>query len=142
MLQEKEDAAKAELEAAEKELAEEMAKDAKDRDEDRMARARERAARAQGEQISAAQQREDLSAQIEDRRAGAVRDYFGNLAREIDASRPQNRLTAMGLGSGGPAESTGREQIAIQKEIARSLREAISAIRANKPGDGTALYAP
>ena len=54
MLRGKEDAAKAELKAAEKELAEEMAKDAKDRDEDRMARSRERAASAQGDQISAA----------------------------------------------------------------------------------------
>ena len=142
MLRGKEDAAKAELEAAERELAEEMAKEAKDRDEDRMARARERAARAQGEQISAAREREDISAQIENRRVSAAQDYFGNLARQVDASRPQNRLTAMGLGSGGPADSTGREQVSLLKEIAKDFREAISAIRANKPGDGTALYAP
>ena len=142
MLQEKEDAAKQELEAAEKELAEEMAKDAKDRNEDRMSRARERAARAQGEQISAAQQKADLANEIENRRIGQVQDYFGNLARQVESSRPQNRLTAMGLGSGGPSDSTGREQISIQREIAKSLREAIAAIRAQNHGDGTAVYAP
>lgn len=142
MLRGKEDAAKAELEAAEKELAEEMAKDVKDRNEDRMARARERAARAQGDQISAARQREDISAQIENRRVTDAKDYFGNLAQQIDSSRPQNRLTAMGLGSGGPSDSTGREQISIQREIAKSLREAIAAIRAQNHGDGTAVYAP
>ena len=142
MLRGREQEASAELEAAEKELAEEMAKEAKDRDEDRMSRARERAARAQGEQISAAQQREDIAAQIENRRVSSAQDYFGNLAAQIDASRPKDRLTAMGLGSGGPSDSTGREQISIQREIAKSLREAISAIRANKPGDGTAVYAP
>ena len=142
MLQEKEDAAKAELESAEKELAEEMAKDAKDRNEDRMSRARERAARAQGEQISAAQQRTDLAAEIENRRVTDAQDYFGNLARQVESSRPQNRLTAMGLGSGGPSDSTGREQISIQREIAKSLREAVAAIRAQNHGDRTAVYAP
>ena len=142
MLRGKEDAAKDELEAAEKELADEMSKDAKDRDEERMARARERALRAQGDQISAAQQREDLAAQIENRRVNAAQDYFGNLAREIDASRPQNRLTAMGLGSGGPSDSTGREQVSLLKEIAKDFREAISAIRAQNHGDVTAVYAP
>ena len=142
MLRGKEDAAKAELEQAEKELAEEMAKDAKDRDEDRMSRARERALRAQGDQISAAQQREDLAAKIENRRVSSAQDYFGNLARQIDASRPQNRLTAMGLGSGGPSDSTGREQVSLLKEIAKDFREAISAIRAQHHGDGTAVYAP
>ena len=142
LLRGREAEASAELEAAEKELAEEMAKEAKDRDEDRMSRARERAARAQGEQISAAQQREDLTAQIENRRVTEQQDYFGNLAQQIEQSRPKNRLTAMGLGSGGPSDSTGREQVSIQREIAKSLREAISAIRANKPGDGTAVYAP
>ena len=142
MLRGREAEASAELEAAERELAEEMAKDAKDRDEDRMARARERAARAQGDQISAAQQREDLAAQIENRRVSDAQDYFGNLARQVESSRPQNRLTAMGLGSGGPADSTGREQVSIQREIAKSLREAISAIRAQNRSDTTAVYAP
>ena len=142
MLRGKEDAAKAELEQAEKELAEEMAKDAKDRDEDRMARARERALRAQGDQISAAKQREDIAANIEDRRVSSAQDYFGNLARQIDESRPKNRLTAMGLGSGGPSDSTGREQVSLLKEIANDFREAISAIRAQNHGDGTAVYAP
>ena len=142
MLRGREAEASAELETAEKELAEEMAKDAKDRNEDRMARARERAARAQGEQISAAQQKTDLAAEIENRRVADAQDYFGNLARQVESSRPQNRLTAMGLGSGGPSDSTGREQISIQREIAKSLREAISAIRAQNHGDYTAVYAP
>ena len=115
-----------------------LLRDADERD----ARARERAARAQGEQISAAQQRTDLANEIENRRVTDAKDYFGNLAQQIDSSRPQNRLTAMGLGSGGPSDSTGREQISLQREIAKSLREAIAAIRAQNHGDGTAVYAP
>lgn len=142
MLRGKEDAAKAELEQAEKELAEEMAKDAKDRNEDRMSRARERAARAQGDQISAARQREDISAQIESRRVSQAQDYFGNLARQIDASRPKNRLTAMGLGSGATGDSRiAAEQANNVKQLVQLSRQLLAATRDNKPNN-VAVYAP
>lgn len=142
MLRGKEDVAKAELESAEKELAEEMAKDAKDRNEDRMSRARERAARAQGDQISAARQREDISAQIENRRVSQAQDYFGNLARQIDASRPKNRLTAMGLGSGATGDSRiAAEQANNVKQLVQLSRQLLAATRDNKPNN-VAVYAP
>lgn len=142
MLRGKEDVAKAELESAEKELAEEMAKDAKDRNEDRMSRARERAARAQGDQISAARQREDISTQIENRRVSQAQDYFGNLARQIDASRPKNRLTAMGLGSGATGDSRiAAEQANNVKQLVQLSRQLLAATRDNKPNN-VAVYAP
>lgn len=143
MLRGKEDAAKAELEQAEKELAEELAKEAKDRDEDRMSRARERAARAQGDQISAARQREDISAQIENRRVSKAQDYFGNLAQQIEASRPRGRLQQMGL------MGTDRATVDIQRKISGDLqraveliREQLSLARAESYKNTTSTYAP
>ena len=143
MLRGKEDVAKAELEQAEKELAEEMAKDAKDRNEDRMSRARERAARAQGDQISAARQREDISAQIENRRVSQAQDYFGNLARQIDASRPRGRLQQMGLM--GTDRATADIQRKISGDLQRAvelIREQLSLARAESYKNTTSTYAP
>ena len=143
MLRGKEDVAKAELESAEKELAEEMAKDAKDRNEDRMSRARERAARAQGDQISAARQREDISAQIENRRVSQAQDYFGNLARQIDASRPRGRLQQMGLM--GTDRATADIQRKISGDLQRAvelIREQLSLARAESYKNTTSTYAP
>lgn len=143
MLRGKEDAAKAELESAEKELAEEMAKDAKDRNEDRMSRARERAARAQGDQISAARQREDISAQIESRRVSQAQDYFGNLARQIEASRPRGRLQQMGLM--GTDRATADIQRKISGDLQRAvelIREQLSLARAESYKNTTSTYAP
>ncbi len=143
MLRGKEDAAKAELEQAEKELAEEMAKDAKDRNEDRMSRARERAARAQGDQISAARQREDISAQIESRRVSQAQDYFGNLARQIEASRPRGRLQQMGLM--GTDRATADIQRKISGDLQRAIeliREQLSLARAESYKNTTSTYAP
>lgn len=143
MLRGKEDVAKAELESAEKELAEEMAKDAKDRNEDRMSRARERAARAQGDQISVARQREDISAQIESRRVSQAQDYFGNLARQIDASRPRGRLQQMGLM--GTDRATADIQRKISGDLQRAvelIREQVSLARAESYKNTTSTYAP
>lgn len=141
MLKGKEDEAAAELEQAEKELAEEMAKDAKDRDEDRMARARRRAAEAQAAKLSAQQQQEELKASIQSRRESQAKDYFGNLAQQIEDSRPKNRLTAMGLGSGdGSGGSTQREQLQVIRQIASEMRAVLDAIRENKPERMTAVY--
>ena len=142
MLREREDAARKELSDAQARLDAELKKPAAVRDEKAMSRSREDISAADSTATGARRRREDLEASAETRRASVAQDYFGNLAREIDSSRPQNRLTAMGLGSGGQSDSTGREQISIQREIAKSLREAIAAIRAQNHGYGTAVYAP
>ena len=142
MLRERENAAKKALADAKAALEEELKKPSAERDEKAMSRAREDIRAADTTATDARRRREDMEATVENRRVTDAQDYFGNLARQIEASRPQNRLTAMGLGSGGPYEATGREQISIQREIARSLREAIAAIRAQNHGDGTAVYAP
>ena len=143
MLRGREAEASAELEAAEKELAEEMAKEAKDRDEDRMARARDRASRAQGEQISAAQQREDIAAQIENRRVSSAQDYFGNLAQQIEASRPRGRLQQMGLM--GTDRATADIQRKISGDLQRAvelIREQVSLARAESYKTTTSTYSP
>ena len=143
MLRGREAEASAELAAAEKELAEEMAKDAKDRDEDRMARARERAARAQGEQISAAQQREDLFAQIENRRVAQAQDYFGNLNQAIEQSRPKDRLVQMGLAAGDRASADIQRKISGDLQLAVELiREQLAVARAESYKNPQSTYAP
>lgn len=143
MLRGREAEASDELAAAEKELAAEMAKDAKDRDEDRMARARERAARAQGDQISAAQQREDLTAQIENRRTDQAQDYFGNLERQIEQSRPKDRLVQMGLAAGDRASADIQRKISgdLQRAV-ELIREQLSLARAESYKNQQATYAP
>ena len=141
MLRGREAEASAELAAAEKKLAEELAKDAKDRDERRVSRAREDIRAAESTATGARRQREDLEAEIESRRAAQSQDYFGNLARQIDASRPKDRLTAMGLGSGSSSTPEARQQARDVHAMVPLLREILEATLANKP-DSTAVYAP
>lgn len=142
MLRERENAANKALADAKAALDAELKKPSAERDEKAMSRAREDIRAADTTATDARRRREDMEENVENRRVTDAQDYFGNLARQVESSRPQNRLTAMGLGSGGPSDSTGREQISIQREIAKSLREAIAAIRAQNHGDYTAVYAP
>ena len=73
----------------------------------------------------------------------AEQDYFGNLARQIDASRPQNRLTAMGLGSGNSEDSIAKDHLDVARAIAKDLHLALAAIREqNYAHAATAVYAP
>ena len=134
---------RAELAAAEKKLAEEMAKDAKDRDERRVSRAREDIRAAESTAVGARRQREDLETNIENRRAAQSQDYFGNLARQIDASRPKDRLVQMGIAGGDRASADYQRKISgdLQRAI-ELIREQVSLARAQSYRNQPSTYAP
>ena len=76
----------------------------------------------------------------EDRAARAA-DYYGRLAEQIDSSRPQNRLTAMGLGSGASVDRTAQEQASNVKTLVQLLKEQVELTR-KADGGSAATYAP
>ena len=142
MLREREDAARKELSDAQARLDAELKKPAAVRDEKAMSRAREDISAADSTATGARRRREDLEASAETRRASVAQDYFGNLARQIDASRPKNRLTAMGLGSGATGDSRiAAEQANNVKQLVQLSRQLLAATRDNKPNN-VAVYAP
>lgn len=142
MLREREDAARKELSDAQARLDAELKKPAAVRDEKAMSRAREDISAADSTATGARRRREDLEASAETRRASVAQDYFGNLARQIDASRPKNRLTAMSLGSGATGDSRiAAEQANNVKQLVQLSRQLLAATRDNKPNN-VAVYAP
>lgn len=107
-----------------------------------MSRAREDIRANDTTATDARRRREDLEASAETRRANVAQDYFGNLAQQIDASRPKNRLTAMGLGSGAPGDSRiAAEQANNVKLLVSISKQLLAATRDNKPNN-LAVYAP
>lgn len=142
MLREREDAARKELSDAQARLDAELKKPAAVRDEKAMSRAREDISAADSTATGARRRREDLEASAETRRASVAQDYFGNLARQIDASRPKNCLTAMGLGSGATGDSRiAAEQANNVKQLVQLSRQLLAATRDNKPNN-VAVFAP
>ena len=123
MLREREESARKELADAQARLDAELKKPAAVRDEKAMARAREDIRAADSTATGARRQREDLEAQIENRRVSVAQAYFGNLTREIDASRPKDRLVQMGLAAGDRASAD------IQRKISGDLQRAVELIR-------------
>ena len=132
LLRGREAEAKARLEAAQKQLSDELKKPVTERDEAAMARAREDIRAADSTATSARRQREDIEQTVADRRVAAQQDYFGNLARQIEESRPKDRLTAMGLGSGVDAGNNRivHEQASNVKLIAGICRDLLAATKA------------
>lgn len=108
----------------------ELKRDRATNDEDRQAADTER------EAIGMRQERERRENEAE--RAAA---YSGKLADLSDSSRPKDRLTAMGLGSGGTVDRTAQEQAQNVKTLVQLVKEEIAAIRANNNGN-VAVYAP
>ena len=80
---------------------------------------------------------EEKKKEAEDRAA----DYYGGLAEQIDQSRPQNRLTAMGLGSGASVDRTAQEQASNVKTLVQLLKEQVELTR-KADGGSAATYAP
>ena len=141
MLRTREDDAAARRKQAEDALAEEMRKEAKDRDEKKISNFRADIEQAAGEESSTREQRLSLESQIENRRQDRQQDYFGNLVQQIEAARPKDRLTAMGLGSGVAESPQARQQAQDIHAMLPLLRDILDATIANKP-DNTAVYAP
>ena len=108
----------------------ELKRDRATNDEDRQA------ADAEREAIGMRQERERREEEAE-----RAADYSGKLADLADSSRPKDRLTAMGLGSGGTVDRTAQEQAQNVKTLVQLVKEEIAAIRANNNGN-VAVYAP
>ena len=142
LLRGREQEAKARLEAAQKQLADELKKPVTERDEAAMSRAREDIRAADSTATSARRQREDIEQTVADRRVAAQQDYFGNLARQIEASRPKDRLTAMGLGSGVEVNREQREMANNVRDVVSICRDLLAATKDNKPVKSYAKYAP
>ena len=142
MLREREEAATKALADAKAALEAELKKPSAERTEAAMSRAREDIRANDTTATDARRRREDLEASAETRRANVAQDYFGNLARQIDASRPKDRLTAMGLGSGAPGDSRiAAEQANNVKQLVSISKQLLAATRGNKPNN-VAVYAP
>lgn len=143
MLREREDAARKELSDVQARLDAELKKPAAVRDEKAMSRAREdiSAADSGAPRLGAGFQVFAPTA-----RAGGGRvaqDYFGNLARQIDASRPRGRLQQMGLM--GTDRATADIQRKISGDLQRAvelIREQLSLARAESYKNNTSTYAP
>ena len=94
------------------------------------------AADAEREAIGMRQEREKREEEAE--RAAA---YSGMIFEQINSSRPRDRLTAMGLGSGGTVDRTAHEQAQNVKTLVQLLKEQVNLTRQNRGGD-VAVYAP
>lgn len=72
----------------------------------------------------------------------AQAEAFGvKLATQADSSRPKDRLTAMGLGSGAAIDRTAQQQAADVKTLVQLLKEQVNLTR-EKNQANVAVYAP
>ena len=76
----------------------------------------------------------------EDRLAG-IADYESRLAGQDNSSRPKDRLTAMGLGSGAVIDRTAQNQAKDVKTLVSLLKEQVNLTR-EKNQANVAVYAP
>lgn len=119
----------------------ERAKERRDRD-DKDFKEKQRKAR---ESSDAAQEFVDNELREQERqrqeRQNNISTYYGDLVRQIDNGRPRDRLTAIGLGSGGVVDRSTQEQAANVKTLVQLLKEQVSISRETKHGS-YAVYAP
>jgi len=104
--------------------AEDDLKAAQDRRDRAMSRAESRAAEEELNAIAIRQDRERRDEELARRRK-----YGESAFVQIDSPVPQNRLTAMGLGSGSTVDRTAREQANNVKTLVQLFREQISISR-------------
>ena len=79
--------------------------------------------------------------QQEKERQDKIDSYYGGIAANIDSSRPKDRLTAMGLGSGAAVDRTAQEQAKDVKLLVQLLKEQNNLTR-EKSQANVAVYAP
>ena len=63
------------------------------------------------------------------------------MATQADSSRPKDRLTAMGLGSGAAIDRTAQQQAADVKTLVQLLKEQVNLTR-EKNQANVAVYTP
>ena len=98
------------------------------------------------EDRQAAEAERDATFIRHDRERGEARqaradEYGDRLAGLADSSRPKDRLTAMGLGSGAAIDRTAQEQAKDVKTLVGLVKEQIQLARENNQVN-TAVYAP
>ena len=76
-----------------------------------------------------------------EKRQGQIDDYNATLAGVAGSSRPKDRLTAMGLGSGAAIDRTAQQQAADVKTLVQLLKEQVNLTR-EKNQANVAVYAP
>lgn len=76
-----------------------------------------------------------------DKRRGQIDAYNATLAGVADSSRPKDRLTAMGLGSGAAIDHTAQQQAADVKTLVQLVKEQVNLTR-EKNQANVAVYAP
>lgn len=76
-----------------------------------------------------------------EKRQGQIDAYNATLAGVADSSRPKDRLTAMGLGSGAAIDRTAQQQAADVKTLVQLLKEQVNLTR-EKNQANVAVYAP
>ena len=76
-----------------------------------------------------------------DKRRGQIDAYNATLAGVADSSRPKDRLTAMGLGSGAAIDRTAQQQAADVKTLVQLLKEQVNLTR-EKNQANVAVYTP
>lgn len=130
-LDKREDQARERMIAAQRELADEMAKDVEQRSEERIQRARATIEQAQREALGAAESRDELERSIDAQRESRADAFASTLEYR------GNRLTAMGLGDGGGPSSRAVEDINGKlTSVLDILRQELDAMR--NPRDGGA----
>lgn len=113
-------------------------------------------------EIEAAETKRDRATNAEDRRAAEeelktvqirqdrergegiaaqTEAFVVKMATQADSSRPKDRLTAMGLGSGGAIDRTAQQQAADVKTLVQLLKEQVNLTR-EKNQANVAVYAP
>lgn len=134
LLNRREAEARERLAEAERTLAAELEKPAAVRDEKTLSRAREDIRTNEDVARNAADRRTDIETARADRAEQKQVDRFKALADEIESSRPKDRLTAMGLSSGGGVANDAIRDIHREfREAIRLQRELLKATRDNKP---------
>lgn len=77
----------------------------------------------------------------EEERLSGLADYESRLAGQDNSSRPKDRLTAMGLGSGAAVDRTAQDQAKNVKTLVDLLKEQVNLTR-EKNQANVAVYAP
>lgn len=73
--------------------------------------------------------------------AAQAEAFVVKMATQVDSSRPKDRLTAMGLGSGAAIDRTAQQQAADVKTLVQLLKEQVNLTR-EKNQANVAVYAP
>lgn len=140
ILKERETKAMAQAKVAKNTLEYELAKPVQERDEKVIAKARQEITENEVRARGARSERENIEQNAVIERRDRQVNYFAQLANEIEAARPKNRLAAMGLGSGVSVDPIARQNAANVEAILYQCQHILAAIKENKPMPQLSVY--